>query len=29
MAHTGGIEEMIEIVPDREKGPNTLEEYLE
>lgn len=29
MVHTGGIEEMIEIVPDREKRPGTLEEYIE
>lgn len=29
MAHKRGAEEMIEIVPDREKEPNTLEEYLQ
>lgn len=29
MVHTGGIEEMIEIVPDRDKRPETLEEYIE
>lgn len=29
MAHKRGAEEMIEIVPDRKKEPDTLEEYIE
>lgn len=29
MAHKRGAEEMIEIVPDRKKEPDTLEGYLE
>lgn len=29
MAHKGGIEEMIEIVVNKEKELDTLEEYIE